>query len=161
MSTTRFAFWLLMMQLPLQALVALLLMYDPTPGQVLAPHAVLMFIAPLVPALANLIAYPIARSSLKKDPKMFVNFYFASLGFRSMVCLFFIIGVYLFTQPHPVTFVGLFFLSYLTSSAFEVRSLLANLRPFSKAPLSETLKAGSALRGKDETTTDEPHTGHL
>jgi hypothetical protein len=160
MSTIRFAFWLLVIQIPLQGLVTLVLAHDPTPDHSLAQHTMLFYIAPLVPALANLIAYPIAKASLQKAPQLFVSYYFASLGFRSLLSLFFIIGVYLFTQPHPVTFVGLFFLSYLACSVFEVRTLLANLRPFSKAPLAEALKAGAALRGNTETTTDERHSGH-
>lgn len=84
----------------------------------------------IVPAVINVVGFAIADTGLAKKPGLFMSYFLGSLLAKSLASVIFIVLILLTVpQVNRYVLVTIYFLSYFGFTAFEVRSLMANLRP--------------------------------
>lgn len=90
--------------------------------------------AVLFSSLTTALAYTYTSAALKRTPASFVTTVLSVVSLKLLGNLMFI-GVCIWLLPRPLySLVGAFFFAYLVFTAFEIHSLLSNLRAESDSP---------------------------
>jgi cobalamin biosynthesis protein CobD/CbiB len=89
-------------------------------------------VAPVFLGLVNYLAFRIVKNTITNHPKRFVGMYMGSVFVRMLFSLFFIVIFLIISQKGKLPWVLAFILNYFIFTLFEIKIILANLRPENK-----------------------------
>ncbi|MXV49360.1 hypothetical protein GS399_00130 [Pedobacter sp. HMF7647] len=95
------------------------------PAQILIPGFWIIFLSV---AILTFISYMLALSGIKKGGEMSINMIMAAIGMKLIFCLALVVVYLLKFKVNGLLFAADFFSVYLLFTAFEVYTLLRNLR---------------------------------